>query len=138
MASFADRLAAVRAEAGLSQYALAKRAGVSKQALSLLELGEREPNWETVQRLALALGVDCRAFVDTALTLPPEGPPAQMGRPRKTPDDGAGPSTPIHPGGKPGKAAAAGQEATSSGEADAQTSGEKGPAPGRRRKRKRG
>lgn len=100
MAAFADRLTAVRERAGLSQYALAKRSGVSKQALSLLELGEREPNWETVQRLALALGVDCREFVDPALTLPPEGPPARMGRPPKAEPEAPLPPVEAKPSGK--------------------------------------
>src|SRR4051812_20225715 len=54
--SFADRLRALREGQGLSQYALAKRSGISKQALSNLELSNREPTWVTVQRLALALG----------------------------------------------------------------------------------
>jgi transcriptional regulator with XRE-family HTH domain len=82
---FADRLARLRDAAGLSQYALAKRSGITKQAVSRLEKGEREPSWETVQRLALALGVDCRAFTDPDLKLPPEAPPAKRGRPRKVP-----------------------------------------------------
>jgi transcriptional regulator with XRE-family HTH domain len=80
---FAGRLKDLREGAGLSQYALAKRSGLSKQALSNLELGAREPTWETVQRLALALGVDCRAFVDPGLTLPPERPATGRGRPPK-------------------------------------------------------
>jgi transcriptional regulator with XRE-family HTH domain len=83
VASFADRLIAVRAKAGLSQYALAKRAGLTKQALSLLESGGNDPRWETVQRLALALGVSCDAFRDPELTLPPQGPLPRMGRPPK-------------------------------------------------------
>ncbi len=92
MASFADRLTALRDRAGLSKYALAQRSGITKQALSLLEQGEREPTWETVQRLALALGVDCRAFVDPGLALPPEQPPARRGRPPKA---GPAPATPA-------------------------------------------
>jgi transcriptional regulator with XRE-family HTH domain len=65
---FATRLQALREKAGLSQYALAKLSGLSKQALSSLELGLREPNWNTVQRLAAALGVSCDDFMDPALT----------------------------------------------------------------------
>lgn len=80
---FADRLQELRETTGLSQYALAKRAGISKQAISRLELAEREPNWETVQRLALALGVDYGAFADPALTLPEQGPLPKRGRPPK-------------------------------------------------------
>jgi transcriptional regulator with XRE-family HTH domain len=81
--SFAELLRAERQAAGLSQYALARKAGLSKQGLSLLEKGEREPTWATVQLLAAALGVDCRAFADAAPQLPDLGPPSQRGRPRK-------------------------------------------------------
>jgi transcriptional regulator with XRE-family HTH domain len=82
--SFAARLKALREVAGLSQYALANRSGLSKQALSQLELGRREPTWATVQLLAAALGVSCEKFNDPALR-PPEPPaePPRRGRPRK-------------------------------------------------------
>jgi transcriptional regulator with XRE-family HTH domain len=74
MSTFAERLRTVREAAGFSQYALAKRSGLTKQVLSRLELGENEPSWATVQLLAAALGVDCRAFVDPGLRLPDEEP----------------------------------------------------------------
>jgi transcriptional regulator with XRE-family HTH domain len=82
--SFADRLREAREAAGLSQYALAKRSGLSKQAVSNLELGEREPTWQTVQLLAVALGVDCTAFVDPSLQPPASEPARPRGRPTKT------------------------------------------------------
>ncbi|OAI54875.1 hypothetical protein AYO44_14085 [Planctomycetaceae bacterium SCGC AG-212-F19] len=96
---FANRLQSIREKAGLSQYALAKLSGLSKQALSNLELGNREPNWNTVQRLAAALGVSCDDFIDPAVTqqtvlAEPRSPgsrrkdtqiaPAPKGRGRKT------------------------------------------------------
>jgi transcriptional regulator with XRE-family HTH domain len=81
--AFADRLKSLRESAGLSQYALAQRSGLTKQALSRLELGEREPTWATVQLLAAALGVDCREFVDPGLKPPAPEPPRPRGRPRK-------------------------------------------------------
>ncbi len=63
--------------------ALAKLSGLSKQALSNLEAGNREPRWQKVQLLAHALGVDCTAFIDPELQ-PPEAEPARpRGRPRK-------------------------------------------------------
>jgi transcriptional regulator with XRE-family HTH domain len=82
VATFAELLAGLRVRAGLSQYALARRSGLSREALSRLEAGQRTPTWDTVQRLALALGVDCRSFVDEALTLP-EVTPGRVGRPPK-------------------------------------------------------
>src|SRR5436190_22303607 len=108
--AFAARLRALREQAGLSQYALAKRSGLSKQALSRLELGENEPAWETVQLLALALGVDCREFVNQDLGLPPGGaePGRPKGRPRAAPreespaaDAPGGPAPVRPPGEKP-------------------------------------
>jgi transcriptional regulator with XRE-family HTH domain len=82
--SFADRLREARETAGMSQYALAKKSGLSKQALSNLEAGNREPTWQTVQLLAAALGVDCTSFVDPTLKMPEETPAAAHGRPRKS------------------------------------------------------
>jgi transcriptional regulator with XRE-family HTH domain len=94
---FAERLRTLREAAGLSQYALARRSGLSKQALSNLELGNREPTWATVQVLALALGVDCRSFADESLRLPPEEPPRPPGRPRKAGTDATGPAAELPP-----------------------------------------
>ncbi len=84
--TFAGRLKALRVAAGLSQYALAQRSGLTKQALSRLELGEREPTWATVQLLAAALAVDFREFADPNVRPPSETevPPRRpRGRPRK-------------------------------------------------------
>jgi transcriptional regulator with XRE-family HTH domain len=67
---FAKRLRAIRKKAKISQYELAKRAGLTKQALSLLELGRRAPSWATVQAIAKALGVSCEAFADFAAESP--------------------------------------------------------------------
>lgn len=80
--SFAARLKALREAAGLSQYAVAKRSGLSVQALSRLELGDREPKWVTVQRLAVALGVSCEAFIDPTIQAVPTAVQPR-GRPRK-------------------------------------------------------
>lgn len=62
-ATFAARLRQLRTAAGLSQYALARRSGLSKQALSRLEAGLRpDPAWSSVQALADALGVPVAEF----------------------------------------------------------------------------
>jgi transcriptional regulator with XRE-family HTH domain len=82
--SFSERLRSLREAAGLSQYALAKRAGLSKQALSRLESEAREPNWVTVQRLAAALGQSCEAFADPDIASDVQiEPPRPRGRPPK-------------------------------------------------------
>ena len=63
--TFAKRLQTLREAAGVSQYKLAELSGLSKQALSQLEKGDREPSWETVQKLAKGLGVQGKR-VETA------------------------------------------------------------------------
>jgi putative transcriptional regulator len=79
---FATRLQELREEAGLSAYALAQRAGVSRQAISRLESGENQPSWEMVQKLALALTLSTDSFVDPSIHAV-NVQPAKVGRPRK-------------------------------------------------------
>jgi len=45
-----------RLGAGLSQRALARRAGTSQPAIARYERGTATPSWETLQRLATACG----------------------------------------------------------------------------------
>lgn len=82
MSGFAKKLRQAREAKGLSQYGLAKSAGLSKQAVSSLELGVNDPSWDTVQKLAAALGVDCTAFAGD-VTIPESEPAKGRGRPRK-------------------------------------------------------
>ncbi len=79
MPNFAEKLTAARTAAGLSQYALAKRSGVSKQALSDLEKGLSEPKLETASRLARALGITVDALVGNG----GQAPPAKKARRKK-------------------------------------------------------
>lgn len=46
----------LRLGAGLSQRALARRAGTSQPAVARYERGAATPSWETLQRLAMACG----------------------------------------------------------------------------------
>lgn len=55
--TFARNLKRAREHAELSQEALADKAGMHRNEISLLERGEREPKIGTVARLAKALGV---------------------------------------------------------------------------------
>jgi transcriptional regulator with XRE-family HTH domain len=87
---FGRKLTELREKAGLSMYRLAELIGVSHQAVSQMESGKRGPSWETVQRLALILKVDCSVFIDPDLPLPEAQPPGKAGRPRK----GAAPENP--------------------------------------------
>lgn len=47
-----------RQELGLSQRALARRAGTTQAAVSLIERGLTSPTWETVRAMLLALGCE--------------------------------------------------------------------------------
>jgi transcriptional regulator with XRE-family HTH domain len=60
--TFAALLAALLRREGLTAYALAQRSGVSKQALSKLLSGDSRPSWDTVVKLADALGVSTESF----------------------------------------------------------------------------
>jgi len=51
------RLRALRAERGLSQMALAERAGIARTYLARLELGQQDPTLATLEKLARALRV---------------------------------------------------------------------------------
>ena len=49
-----------REKVGLSREQLARRAGVSRVFIYKVEAGERMPSWQTLDRLAKALGVTVR------------------------------------------------------------------------------
>ncbi|HYE78673.1 MAG TPA: helix-turn-helix transcriptional regulator [bacterium] len=62
--SFGAKLKKMREAKGLSQTELAKASGLKQQSIARWELDENDPPWTAVQKLAAALGVDCRAFVE--------------------------------------------------------------------------
>src|SRR5438093_2175652 len=80
---FAARLADLRQQAGLSQYELARRTGLSRESVSKLEMGDREPGWETVQLISRVLGVACTDFIDPSIEPPIVPPQRTPGRPAK-------------------------------------------------------
>jgi non-specific serine/threonine protein kinase len=69
-AVFGDRLKDYRLAAGLTQEALAERAGVSSRSIQALERGDNRPQQETARRLAeaLALNEQQRAHLLRAVT----------------------------------------------------------------------
>lgn len=102
--TFGQRLRELRDKAGLSQAELAAKAGLHRFGIAKLERGEREPAWNTVQKIAHALGLTCTAFEGTV----PEGngdPPAgPKGRPKKPAPEEAPADPPAKKGkGKKGK-----------------------------------
>ena len=60
--SISDRLRRLRKAAGMSQDNLAERAGLTRVAIYRFEAGTREPAWETLQKLASALGASLGDF----------------------------------------------------------------------------
>lgn len=54
---FGERLERLRGEAGLSQEALAAKAGISRVTIARLEAGEQDPHYETLLALAQGLGM---------------------------------------------------------------------------------
>jgi transcriptional regulator with XRE-family HTH domain len=61
--AFGQRLRKLRTEHGVSQDRLALITGLHRTAISKLELGERDPQLDTILRLARGVGVPPEAFV---------------------------------------------------------------------------
>lgn len=57
-----EKMKALRESQGLSVYALAKKAGVAAPVIARVESGVRSLRWETVVKLAAALGVSTEEF----------------------------------------------------------------------------
>lgn len=68
-ATFPARLRSLREQAGLSVGEMAAKTGLTRAPLFKLEAGDTRPTWDTVQKLAQALGVTTDTFRD-----PPEPP----------------------------------------------------------------
>jgi transcriptional regulator with XRE-family HTH domain len=62
--SFGKRIRELRMRAGLSQEDLAESAQISVDFVSLVERGINAPSFETLERLAAALGVAPRDLFD--------------------------------------------------------------------------
>jgi transcriptional regulator with XRE-family HTH domain len=67
----APRLRGARHRAGLTQAALARRAGTSQATISAYERGRKEPSVETLSRLLAASGVRLTAAAASAAVVPP-------------------------------------------------------------------
>jgi transcriptional regulator with XRE-family HTH domain len=79
--SLGAKLRAIRDERGFSQRELAQRAGLSANAISLIERDENSPSVSTLQSLAAALNVKMGYFFEdeepaSVLLVRPEGRPA--------------------------------------------------------------
>lgn len=56
--NFSDRLKEARKNAGLTQAQLSKKLGITAQSYSQYETGKRNPKFETVKKIAMALEID--------------------------------------------------------------------------------
>ena len=73
--SFGERLRRLRETAGFSQETLAERAGLSTNAISTLERGERKrPYPDTIRRIADALGLSSGQREELAASARPDPP----------------------------------------------------------------
>jgi transcriptional regulator with XRE-family HTH domain len=61
--TFGARLKELRVKAGLTQAELGERMDMLPTNIARLESGGRDPSWDTVKRLAKALGVSTDDFV---------------------------------------------------------------------------
>jgi DNA-binding XRE family transcriptional regulator len=62
--AFGDRVRARRDELGLTQEALAHRAGLNRTYVATLESGERNPSLDTIVRVANGLGIDPGSLIE--------------------------------------------------------------------------
>ena len=74
----ADALRAARLRAGLTQHALAARAGTSQATISAYEAGRKQPSLRTLERLLAATGA--RLEVVPERRAPRERTPEQLAR----------------------------------------------------------
>lgn len=58
MGAFKDMLKYLRSRSGLSQQELADKLGLGKSTISMYEVGKREPDFETLEKIADFFNVD--------------------------------------------------------------------------------
>jgi len=64
MTTAATLLRRARTRAGLSQRALARRAGTAQSAIARIEAGQTSPTWDTLERLLEAADVELSAQLE--------------------------------------------------------------------------
>ncbi len=88
--TFREALAEQLEKAGITAYRLSQLVGVGRAAVSKLldDKVKTVPSWETVVKIALALGVDVGVFVTPDIQLPLTGEPGKPGRPKAEEPEG--------------------------------------------------
>src|SRR5438445_892222 len=69
MTTAAELLRQARTRAGLSQRALAQRAGTAQSAIARIESGLTSPTWDTLQRLLAAVDLEIHAAVEARVVV---------------------------------------------------------------------
>jgi len=69
MTTAATLLRQARTHAGLSQRALARRAGTAQSVIARIEKGQTSPTWETLERLLAAANVDLSAQLESRVVV---------------------------------------------------------------------
>ena len=69
MPTAAELLRQTRARAGLSQRALAARAGTAQSAVARIERGQTSPTWSTLERLLKAANYDVVAHAEPSVVV---------------------------------------------------------------------
>lgn len=65
MSKFSETLKRIRKQRKMSQVELASKIGVSRSTISMYEMGEREPDFETLEALADVFNVDMAYLIGT-------------------------------------------------------------------------
>ena len=63
---FGQTVRAERVAKNISQEALAERSGLHRNAIGMIERGERSPNIESIYAIAIGLGVKASVLLDKA------------------------------------------------------------------------
>ena len=69
MTTAASLLRQARTRAGLSQRAIARRAGTAQSVVARIESGQTSPTWETLERLLAAANVDLSAQLESRVVV---------------------------------------------------------------------
>jgi len=69
MPNAAELLRRARSNAGLSQRALAKRAGTAQSAIARIERGQTSPTWSTLERLLQAANYEVVAHAEPSVVV---------------------------------------------------------------------
>lgn len=65
MSKFSENIKSLRKQRHITQVQLAEKIGVSRSTISMYEMGEREPDFETLEALADVFNVDMAYLIGT-------------------------------------------------------------------------